>query len=227
MPRQARNTPGGYVYHVLNRANGRLRLFRKANDFLAFERTLAEAMKRLPTRLLGWCIMGNHWHFVVWPRKHTELSDFFRWLTHTHVQRWHAAHGTAGTGHVYQGRFKSFPIEEDEHLLTVLRYVHQNPLRAKLVKRAEEWRWSSLWIEQNGTDEQQALLTECPVDRPGNWLSVVNAPQRESDQQRIQESIKRSRPFGSDGWIERTVAKLDLEWTVRKRGRPKKELRPL
>jgi putative transposase len=72
--------------------------------------------------------LGNHWHFVAWPREDGQLTEFFRWPahTHTHAQRWHAAHGTAGTagtGHVYQGRFKSFPIECDEHLLTVLRYA--------------------------------------------------------------------------------------------------------
>jgi putative transposase len=227
MPRQARNTPGGLVYHVLNRANGRLRIFKKDADILAFEKTLTEAMRRCPTRLIGWCIMGNHWHFVVWPRRDGELSEFFRWLTHTHVQRWHAAHGTAGMGHVYQGRFKAFPVQDDEHVLRVLRYVHRNPVRAKLVKQAQDWRGSSLWIEANGTDEQRGLLCDGPVDRPRNWLATVNAAQPEEEEEMIAESIRRSRPLGEPRWIKQMVAKLGLEWTVRPRGRPKKELRPL
>jgi putative transposase len=226
MPRQSRNAPGGYVYHVLNRANGRLRLFRKDDDFLAFERVLAEAMGRVPTRLLGWCVMGNHWHLALWPRTDGELSAFVRWLTHTHVQRWHAAHGTSGTGHVYQGRFKSFPVESDEHLLTLMRYIHRNPLRAGLVKRAEGWRWSSLWAERSGTAEQRALLHAWPVDRPQRWLALVNRPQSEAEEAAVQESIRRSRPLGSAAWVKPTVKRLNLQWTMRPRGRPVKELHP-
>src|SRR6187402_1741820 len=135
MPRRARSLVGGYAYHVLNRANGRLRLFKKEADFAAFEQVIAEAFERVPLRILGYTVMGNHWHFVVWPKQGQaeQVSEFFRWLTVTHSQRWHAQHGTAGMGHVYQGRFKSFPIAADEHLLSVLRYMERNPLRAELV----------------------------------------------------------------------------------------------
>ena len=120
LPRRARSIIGGYVYHVLNRANGRLRLFKKQADFAAFEQVLLEAQKRVPLRILSYVVMGNHWHFVVWPKRgrHEEVSEFFRWLTVTHSQRWHAHHGTSGMGHVYQGRFKSFPVAGDEHLTT-------------------------------------------------------------------------------------------------------------
>src|SRR6266496_5229747 len=127
MPRRARSIVGGYAYHVLNRANGRLRLFKKDGDFAAFEEVLAEAHERVPLRILAYAVLGNHWHFVVWPKRghDDEVTAFFRWLTLTHSQRWHAHHGTAGMGHVYQGRFKSFPIAADEHFLTVLRYVER------------------------------------------------------------------------------------------------------
>jgi putative transposase len=104
-----------------------LRLFKKDADFAAFQQVLAEAHERVPLRMLRYTLMRNHWHFVVWPKQgqHQQVSDFFRWLTVTHSQRWHAHHGTAGLGHVYQGRFKSFPIADDEHLLAVLRYVER------------------------------------------------------------------------------------------------------
>src|SRR4051812_23155455 len=126
MPRFGRKAPGGLVYHVLNRANGRVRLFKKEEDFRAFERVLLEAWKRAPIRILGWCIMSNHWHLVLWPEKDGQLSRFMGWLTLTHAQRWKQVHAAVGQGHLYQGRFKSFPIEEDRHLLTVLRYVERN-----------------------------------------------------------------------------------------------------
>ena len=109
MPRRARVTPGGLVYHVLNRTVAGLPLFRKEADFEAFERIMIEAQERHPTRIVAWCLMRNHWHFLLWPREEGEVTAFVRWLAHTHAMRWHVAHGTVGRGHLYQGRFKSFP----------------------------------------------------------------------------------------------------------------------
>ena len=109
MPRRLRVASGGYAYHVLNRAVGKTRIFGKQRDFEAFEEVIREAKGRLPMRVLAWCVLSNHWHFVLWPRGDGDLSEFMRWLTVTHTQRWHAAHRTSGTGPLYQGRFKSFP----------------------------------------------------------------------------------------------------------------------
>ncbi len=224
MPRRARSIVGGYAYHVLNRANGRLRLFKKPADFAAFERVIEEAQERVPLRILGYTLMGNHWHFVVWPRQrqHEQVSEFFRWLTVTHSQRWHAHHGTSGMGHVYQGRFKSFPIAEDEHLLAVLRYVERNPLRVGLVERAEDWRWGSLYRRMFGTPEERALLAESPVPLGRLWCKHVNRPQNEAEEEAIRRSITRGQPFGGDEWREKVIRQLKLEHTVRPRGRPKK-----
>ena len=133
MGRPHRAAAGGYVYHVLNRANARMRIFEDDDDYRAFERVLAEAVERTETRLLAYCVMPNHWHLVLWPRHDGELTNFLRWMTHTHTMRWHAHHRTAGTGHVYQGRFKSFPVQTDEYLFSLLRYVERNALRAGLV----------------------------------------------------------------------------------------------
>ena len=121
------------MYHVLNRANARMTIFHKPDDYAAFERVLAEAVERTKTRLLAYCLMPNHWHLVVWPEKDGELSRFTGWLTLTHTQRWHAHRHTTGSGHLYQGRFKSFPLQDDAHFFTVCRYVERNALRANLV----------------------------------------------------------------------------------------------
>lgn len=225
MPRRARSIVGGYAYHVLNRANGRLRLFRKPADFAAFDRLIDEAVERVPLRILGYTVMANHWHFVVWPkqRQDQQVSEFFRWLTVTHSQRWHAHHGTAGMGHVYQGRFKSFPIAADEHFLTVLRYVERNPLRAGLVRQAEAWRWGSLYRRTQGTAEEQALLAEPPVPLGRSWLEHVNRPQTEAELTAIRRSVQRGQPFGGEAWRLKVARQLGLEHTIRPRGRPKKE----
>src|SRR5881392_1683649 len=118
MGRALRAAEGGYVYHVLNRANARLKIFEDDDDYLAFEQVLAQAVERTQTRLLAYCVMPNHWHLVVWPKQDGELSQFVGWLTLTRTQRWHAYRQSTGSGHVYQGRFKSFPIQEDDYLFT-------------------------------------------------------------------------------------------------------------
>ena len=141
------------IYHVWNRANGRQGIFEKVEDYEAFDRVLMAAHERVSMRTVAYCVMPNHWHLVLWPRRDGDLSRFMGWLTLTHTQRWHAHHQTAGTGHLYQGRFKSFPVQNDDHMLTVCRYVERNPLRAGPVVRAETWRWSSLWRRSEGADQ--------------------------------------------------------------------------
>jgi len=189
---------------------------------LAFEGVLAEAHKRLPTRILAYCVMPNHWHFLLWPRDDGELSEFMRWLTVTHTQRWHVHHRTTGTGHLYQGRFKSFPVQSDEHFLTVARYVERNALRANLVKRAEDWQWGSLWRRANGDVEKKALLTKWPVLPPRNWVQCVNRAENPKELESLRQCVARGRPFGSDRWQTITSKQLGLESSIRPRGRPLK-----
>ena len=220
MPRQARNAPGGLVYHVLNRANGRLRLFKKPEDFLAFERVLKEAHAQVPIRILGWCFMPNHWHFVLWPESDGQLTAFMRKLTHTHAQRWKTAHNAVGHGHLYQGRFKSFPVQSDEHLLTLLRYVERNPLRAKIVRRAEQWRWGSYHVRRTRGHELYPLLAEGPINLPKDWSRWVHDPETAAEQAQLREHIQRSRPLGDAKWTAATARRLGLETSLRPRGRP-------
>jgi putative transposase len=223
MGRPHRAAAGGYVYHVLNRANARTWIFEDDDDYLAFERVLAEAVERTATRLLAYCVMPNHWHLVVWPREDGELSRFVGWLTLTHTQRRHAAHGTTGAGHLYQGRFKSFPIQEDEHFYTVARYVERNPLRAGMVRRAEQWRWCSLYRWLQGTPADRAMLSPWPTPRQPGWTERVNAPQTDAELKALQRSIERGAPLGDPGWVQKIAATLQLESTLRPRGRPRVE----
>jgi putative transposase len=222
MPRHPRCAPGGFVYHALNRAVARLPLFQKDADYEAFERVLGEALVEYPTRMLAYCVMPNHWHFILWPEKDGELTAFLRWLTHTHTQRWHAHYHTAGTGHLYQGRFKSFPVQEDDHLLTVCRYVERNPLRAGLVRRAQDWRWSSLGHRHAADGKAEQFLHAWPVLVPGNWVEWVNGPQTEAELEAVRQSVARGQPFGSDAWQQQTAASVGLGYTLRPVGRPRR-----
>lgn len=221
MPRRARSIQGGLVYHVLNRANARATLFHTQDDYAAFERVLDQAYKRLPLRILSYCVMPNHWHFVVWPKRgdDREVSEFFRWLTVTHTQRWHSFHKTAGTGHLYQGRFKSFPVQSDEHLFTVLRYVERNPVRAKLVDRAVKWQWSSAWRYEHADESAKKLLAKWPIDRLRNWRKLVDRVETQSELEAMRRCVKRAQPFGGEAWCKQIIKRLGLEWTIRPRGR--------
>jgi putative transposase len=222
MGRPHRAAEGGYVYHVLNRANARMTIFEDDGDYEAFEEILAQAVARFEARLLAYCLMPNHWHLVVWPRTDGELSAFVGWLTLTHTQRWHAHRRSAGSGHVYQGRFKSFPIQEDEHFYTVARYVERNALRASLVPRAEQWRWSSLFRWLRGSSEDRQLLAAWPLPRRPHWVDHVNSPQTEAEAKAVRRSIERGNPYGDEPWTARIVSQMGLESTLRPQGRPKK-----
>lgn len=221
MGRPHRAAQGGLVYHVLNRANARMPLFEKDEDYEAFEKVLEEAVERTGMRLLAYCVMPNHWHLVVWPEQDEDLSRFTGWLTLTHTQRWHAHRHSTGTGHVYQGRFKSFPTQDDEHFYLLCRYVERNALRANLVRRAEDWRWGSLYRWHQGSAKEKALLSAWPLRRRPGWLEFVNEPHSESELKALRQSVQRGIPYGEPAWRDQTVAALGLESTMRPRGRPR------
>ena len=219
MPRHARQCPAGLVYHVWNRAAGRLRLFKKDQDYLAFERVILEAHARNPLRLLDWCLMPNHWHFVVYPQADGQVSAFFRWLTHTHAMRATTHRRVLGMGPLYQGRFKSLPVQRDEHLEALLRYVQRNPLRAGLVRRSGDWRWSAQHIRAHRGDEPLAkVLSPWPIEPRANWERWVDAPQTDAEVKTLREHVRRSRPYGSPQWVARTATRLGMQWTLRPRG---------
>ncbi len=186
-----------------------------------FERILAEGLERYPCRILSYQLMPNHWHFVLQPKRDGGMNDFLRWVTLTHTQRYHAHYGTSGQGHLYQGRFKSFPVQNDEDFFVVARYVERNAVRSLLVDRAEARRWGSLfrWLSQPEPDPK--LLSAWPLPRLPNCVKRVNDPHGEKEVDAVRWGIKRGSPFGNETWVESTARRLDLESTLRPRGRPR------
>jgi putative transposase len=221
MGRGPRVDIGGEIYHVINRANGRLKIFYSDADYRLFEEILAEAKQRMNMRLLGYTLMPNHWHLIPHPHSDGDLSTFMHWLTLTHTQQYRARTETVGDGHLYQDRYKSFLIEGDVHLLQVLRYVERNPVRAKLVKHAEEWQWGSARTRFT-FDSKKPLIDDLPVDLPNDYRVWLNESETDDSLVDIRESVNKGKPFGCTSWVDTTIKAFGLKPT-RKEGRPPNE----
>ena len=126
-----------------------------------------------------------------------------------------------GEGHVYQGRFKSFPVQTDEYFYQLVRYVERNALRDNLVERAEDWKWCSLWRRESGLAEKRVCLSDWPLPCPRHWRKYVNDAETDAELEALRRCVKRGQPFGTDQWIEETAKQLNLESTLRSRGRPR------
>ena len=194
MPRERRRLLGGYCYHILNRGNRRQTVFHKDGDYAAFLALMAEASIRRAIRILAYCLMPNHFHFVLWPYEDADISRWMHWLMTTHVRRYHAHYHT--NGHLWQGPFKDFPIQDDEHLLTVIRYVERNPVRANLVTSAVEWPWSSIGVPPS--DARTPQLSLGPMRRGADWLQHVDQPLTEAELKSLRRSLAQGAPFGDE-----------------------------
>jgi putative transposase len=219
MPRPPRADEAGGLYHALNRGNLRADIFHDEDDFVAFEKLLHEGLQRYAVELFSYQLLSNHYHLVLRPRIDGEMSRFMGWIGGTHTMRYHAHYDTSGLGHVYQQRYKSFPIQDDGHFLAVCRYVERNALRAGFVDRAEDWRWGSLWQWLQKPEPDPKLLSAWPIARLPKWVERVNEPLTEKDLDAVRLSARRGRPLGEDEWVTSTAQRLHLESTIRPRGR--------
>jgi putative transposase len=216
MPRTARAAVANYCYHVINRGNNQEQRFHERTDYVEFLWLMAEASDHVDLPIMGACLMPNHVHLVVQPRADADLARWTHWLFTTHARRYHKKYGT--TGRVWQGRYKAFAIQHDQHFLTVLRYVERNALRANLVKQAQDWAWGSLSWRTRATSPLR--LASSPLPLPADWSSHVNQPQTEEELAALRNSVNRQSPFGTTEWTAATAAVLGLEQSIAPLGRP-------
>lgn len=218
MPHRPSAGTGQFVFHVYNRVVEGLLLFEGPEDYEAFLQVLVEAMRRVPIRLLTYALMSTHWHLVVWPASDGTLSRFMHTLTLTHARRWRRARGTAGRGALYQGRFRAVAVQEDLHLLRLCRYVERNPVKARLVARAEDWPWSGASLA--AVDPTRPALDSWPVPKPPDWLELLAVPEPPSSLAELRHALRNGVPFGDKAWQEGAVRQLEWPFPIRKRGRP-------
>jgi len=203
----------------MNRGNQKARVFHSSADYAAFLEYMREAQDRLELPVLALCLMPNHVHLVVRPRRDGDIAPWVSWLFTTHVRRHHRKYGT--TGRLWQGRYKACLIQQDHHLLTVLRYVERNALAANLVARAQDWRWGSLnW---RTTDFVPLPLAPAPIDLPKWWTEFVNQPMTAAELLAVRESVNRQRPFGAPEWAQLAAIRTGMEQSLTPIGRPRRK----
>ena len=220
MSRQPRVDVANEIYHVINRANARQQIFKTHQDYRATLIALQETLKKIPIEIFSYILMPNHWHFSVRPIRNGDMGKFFGKFTQKATQRWHASHQTAGSGHLFQGRFKSFIVDKEQYFIQLMKYIEANALRSKLVKKAEDWPWGSLHIRKKYPALARKLLSKWPVDIPlSNYLDEINSPISENQLRVVRRCVKKGMPFGNSDWTSSIVKKYGLKYTVRSSGR--------
>lgn len=221
MPRLARVDIGDEIYHVINRANGRMQIFNTPEDYRVFEKLMEEAKELISMRIFAYEIMPNHWHLVLSPRKDGDLGLFMHHLTNKHTRQVHAFTGTVGSGHLYQGRYKSFLIDSEDYLLTVIKYTERNSVRSKYVRLCEDWQWGSAWRRINGTAKQKKLLDQAPIQLPDDYIKWINTAEPLEELDIIRRSVNKGVPYGREQWVDKMITTFHMENTLRQAGRPK------
>jgi putative transposase len=220
MPRHRRISPDGFVQHVLNRGDHRETLFHTIDDFIVFLSLIAEAACRVPMRILAYCIMRNHFHLLLWPYIGDELPRFMHMLMVLHINRHRYRHPPESPGHIYQSRYTNVIVEQGRSIVSVAKYIESNGMNAGLVKRAEDYPWSS--ASPLALHPDRPVLAEWPMQKPHDWLTLLNLRTPAEELRRIQRSAARGAPYGSPAWTQRVAKEFDLEHTLRPRGRPRR-----
>jgi putative transposase len=198
MPRRRRITPIGQPLHVVNRSQDGRRLFAEDAEYQRFIHLMTEGRRRYAVEIYAYCVIFNHFHWLMAPKEQRAVSAYTQWVTGRHGCHVRLGSQTLGKGHVYQHRFWSGAIGTGHnHFLNVQRYIEANPVRANLVETAEEWRWSSLWERKT---EGRKLLDPSPVALPAHWEKIVNALAHEpiGDEGSDPEPIEPEGDEGSD-----------------------------
>ena len=215
MPRIPRGETQGGIYHVINRGNMQMQVFDDENDYEYFLALLNKGLKRENIELHAYCLMPNHFHLLLVPQSENSLSQFMQWIMTSHVRYYHKKNKTSG--HVWQGRFKSFIVEKDSYYLTLLRYIESNASRANLSKTAQDWRYGSL---AERVFKNRKLLHR-PYAELDDWMEYVNTPIHQKEIDKIRNSVNRQAPLGNENWVIKTAKKYGLLSTLKAKGRPK------
>ena len=205
----------GYPHHVTQRGNRRGQTFFEDDDYALYMSMLSEAARKAEAEVWCYCLMPNHVHIIIVPSDEDGLRRTF-----ADAHRRYTGYVNARmrvTGHLWQGRFGSVVMDE-EHLAHAVRYVSMNPVRAGLVERGDEWRWSS--VNSHLSRQDNELVKVAPVlERYGDFASFLARGDASSEVfRKLRQSETTGRPLGSEDWLERLSAMTGRELKAKKRG---------
>ena len=218
MPRIARGLADNQIYHIINRGNRRESVYHDKYDYERFLKLLFDSKEKYNIKIYAYCLMPNHFHLVIYTKYSESLSKAMHWISSSYVRYYNKRYKISG--HLWQGRYKSFIVQKESYLLTLLKYVEVNPKRAKIVKRCEDYKYSSAYNRINNIEDE--LINTPPIDLPVNWDKYINEEESKIDIDYIRNSIERQSPLGEELWQVNIAKKYGLESTLNSRGRPKK-----
>ena len=219
MPRIARGLADNQIYHIINRGNRREVVFHDNYDYEKFLKLLIESKEKYAIKIYAYCLMPNHFHLVIYTKYADSLSQGMHWISSSSVRYYNKRYNISG--HLWQGRYKSFIVQEDSYLLVLLKYVEANPKRARIVKDCIDYKYSSA---NNRIKNNENLITdEIPILLPDDWYGYINSDEKITDIESIRNCINRQAPLDDKNWKYMVSKKYNLESTINPRGRPKKE----
>jgi len=222
MPRLARMVIPGVPHHITQRGNNRQDVFFVEDDRRVYLSLLQEQSRRYGLQLLGYCLMSNHVHLIATPARDDSLAKAVgrgHWLYTQYVNRLHGR-----SGHLWQNRFYSCALDE-EHLVLAMAYIERNPVRAKIVRQAWRYHWSSAAAHVSGRDESGVLdptWSKNFLSGP-DWREFLTRPEDDQTRAGFRLHTSRGRPLASDAFLSKVEKTLGRRLRPLPVGRPRKE----
>lgn len=225
MPRIARVVAQGYPHHITQRGNYRQKIFSSDTDREKYLSLTDTESKRYGLKILAYCLMPNHVHFIAVPENDDSMGKVFKYANMKYSQAYNKKIGTGG--HLFQGRFFSSVMDE-RYVIACARYIERNPVRAKMVKTPCDWKWSSAkahcGIDERDTFGVRALFDYADYPQK-NWKKFIEEPDDAEEIKRIRSQTRRGRPLGENQFIRKLEKKLNRFLALKPRGRPKKQIK--
>lgn len=220
MPRISRPVAGGYPHHITQRGNYRQRVFESDDDYLQYLKWLQHYSREYQLKIWAYCLMSNHVHFIAVPIESTSLAKTFHVLHMRYSQYFNQR--TGASGHLWQGRFYSCVLDE-LYLYSAVRYVENNPVRAKIVAKPHDYKWSSarshIYKETDTVLSGDCYLTKQVQD----WAGYLEEREDNTVIDTIRSSTRTGRPCGDEGFVQTIEGILGRRLKAMPKGRPKRE----
>ncbi|MBI4847638.1 MAG: transposase [Nitrospirae bacterium] len=221
MPRIARVIAEGYPHHVIQRGNNREKVFFDKKDKEKYLSLLKKYSDKWKSSILAYCLMTNHIHLLVRPQEELSLWKMMQGITVCFTQ--YVNRKYKRTGRLWESRYHSCIVDNEKYLWAVSRYIEQNPLRAKMVTKAEDFPYSSARAHLNGLKDE--ILGEELFDEKqrNDYAQLIRESISEDEMEEIRRFTRTGRPLGSEQFVNQMEKEFQRQFFLKSPGRPKKE----